>query len=154
VVREDGTVVFGSVDHKPYDEGEKKRIEEAGGYVQLKRVNGDLAVSRALGDFVYKQNKPGNGEQLAPPENQQVSCIPDVTIIPREEDIAFLVLACDGVWDVMDNERCAKYLVDVSSSCFGVPARSPQSPCHPPTLCTSPPLTRASFHPPTTWLSP
>jgi serine/threonine protein phosphatase PrpC len=43
-----------SEDHKPYDEGERKRIEAAGGTVQWERVDGNLAVSRALGDFQYK----------------------------------------------------------------------------------------------------
>jgi len=43
-----------SEDHKPYDEAERRRIENAGGSVQWKRVDGDLAVSRALGDFQFK----------------------------------------------------------------------------------------------------
>ena len=43
-----------SEDHKPSDDGERRRIEAAGGRVQWKRVDGDLAVSRALGDFQYK----------------------------------------------------------------------------------------------------
>ncbi|GMH80649.1 hypothetical protein TL16_g08635 [Triparma laevis f. inornata] len=43
-----------SDDHKPYNATEASRIETAGGYVSMKRVDGDLAVSRALGDFQYK----------------------------------------------------------------------------------------------------
>jgi serine/threonine protein phosphatase PrpC len=46
-----------SEDHKPYDEIERQRIENAGGFVQWNRVDGDLAVSRALGDFSFK-NRP------------------------------------------------------------------------------------------------
>jgi serine/threonine protein phosphatase PrpC len=43
-----------SEDHKPHSVDEKRRIESAGGFVQWNRVDGDLAVSRALGDFTYK----------------------------------------------------------------------------------------------------
>ena len=66
----DGAAIEMSHDHKPYLEAETKRIEEAGGTVAMKRVNGDLAVSRALGDFVYKRSNN------LPPEKQQVSCEP------------------------------------------------------------------------------
>lgn len=57
-----------SDDHKPYNEGEKKRVEKAGGFVQWNRVDGDLAVSRALGDFTYK-NRPD-----LPQKEQKVIC--------------------------------------------------------------------------------
>ena len=112
LVGSDGSALFASEDHKPYSDEEKRRIEGAGGTVSMKRVNGDLAVSRALGDFVYKQNKP-DGSTLAPPDNQQVSCIPEVTIIERRADMAFLLLCCDGIWDVMTNEQVARLVVEV-----------------------------------------
>ena len=62
-----------SDDHKPYNEGEKRRIENAGGSVQFKRVDGDLAVSRALGDFQYKRK-----DQI--PSEQKVCCVQDFRI--------------------------------------------------------------------------
>ena len=43
-----------SRDHKPHEAGERTRILQAGGFVADGRVNGDLALSRALGDFRYK----------------------------------------------------------------------------------------------------
>lgn len=43
-----------SYDHKPDDEEEERRIRAAGGYVAGGRVEGDLAVSRGLGDFRFK----------------------------------------------------------------------------------------------------
>lgn len=46
-----------SVDHKPDDALEKNRIKEAGGFVSEGRVNGNLNLSRALGDLEYKNNK-------------------------------------------------------------------------------------------------
>jgi len=90
-----------SVDHKPFDEEEKSRIERAGGKVFWGRVNGKLAVSRAIGDFVHK------GEENVKPENQMVTIIPEVKIFHRKEEDSFVVLACDGVWDVLSNEDVA-----------------------------------------------
>lgn len=45
-----------SRDHKPTLKDERARIEAAGGFVEYKRVNGNLALSRALGDFMFKRN--------------------------------------------------------------------------------------------------
>ena len=52
----DGEANALSSDHKPGDERERKRIEGAGGFVEFNRVNGNLALSRALGDFSFKAN--------------------------------------------------------------------------------------------------
>jgi len=67
-----GEAVPLSHDHKPYNPEEKARIEAAGGTVKFNRVNGDLAVSRALGDFVYKRCDTASAEA------QAVTALPDV----------------------------------------------------------------------------
>lgn len=99
-----GEVHFSTVDHKPYLPTERERIEKAGGSVVLQRVNGSLAVSRALGDIAYKrpQEKPAK-EQIVSPE-------PDVIAMRREEGDEFIVLACDGIWDVMDNDGVTAFV--------------------------------------------
>jgi len=95
-----------SHDHKPYLPQETARIEAAGGTVAMRRVNGDLAVSRALGDFTYKQSKN------LKPEAQQVSAEPEFIIQERNKDTdQYLVLACDGIWDVMTNQDVATFVV-------------------------------------------
>jgi serine/threonine protein phosphatase PrpC len=97
---------YATADHKPYNEKEKMRIEKAGGTVMMQRVNGSLAVSRALGDFDYKQaSNLSLIEQLVSPE-------PDVTVLKRDtENDKFLLLACDGIFDVMTNEEVIVYVM-------------------------------------------
>jgi serine/threonine protein phosphatase PrpC len=94
-----------SYDHKPYNPKEEARIVKAGGSVSMKRVNGDLAVSRAFGDFCYKQ------AQNVDAAGQAVTCDPDFVVHTRNNATdEFLVLACDGIWDVMSNEECASFV--------------------------------------------
>lgn len=89
-------VEFETKDHKPSDPNEKLRIENSGGCVIMDRVNGNLAVSRALGDFSFKDKTDFSTKE------QAVSPEPTVTIIPRDlTNDQFIVLACDGIWDVM-----------------------------------------------------
>lgn len=94
-----------TMDHKPTVPAEKERIQKAGGSVMIQRVNGSLAVSRALGDFEYKSVE-GKG-----PTEQLVSPAPEIFVVPRNsEEDEFLVLACDGIWDVMSNEDLCKFI--------------------------------------------
>jgi len=114
VIGENAQVKFSSKDHKPDLPEETDRISKAGGYVSMRRVNGDLAVSRGLGDYIYKRN------QTLPAENQQVSPLPDVSIIERSATDLFLVVACDGIWDVISNEECGRLIFDYIKSGFNL----------------------------------
>lgn len=100
-----GHVCFSTMDHKPCDPREKERIQNAGGSVMIQRVNGSLAVSRALGDYDYKcVEGKGPTEQLVSPE-------PEVFEIARSDaEDEFVVLACDGIWDVMTNEDLCAFV--------------------------------------------
>ena len=97
-----------SFDHKPMNIAEHSRIKNAGGAVSMRRIDGDLAVSRGLGDFQFKQRDD------LPPEKQKVSSIPDVTIYPRNfEKDEFIVIACDGIWDVVSNDECVELVQQI-----------------------------------------
>lgn len=52
-----------SKDHKPSNLIEYQRITAAGGWVDCNRVNGNLALSRALGDFFFKRNEKKKAEE-------------------------------------------------------------------------------------------
>ena len=56
LIHADGTFIELTSDHKPELEAERARIVAAGGMVQANRVDGQLAMSRAIGDYGYKDN--------------------------------------------------------------------------------------------------
>ena len=99
MLRRHGLVVPLSFDHKPNDIPERRRILRASGFVRHRRVDGDLAVSRAFGDFSYKN------------ANHKVIVTPEFTVYPRDSSgDEFIVLACDGIWDVATNQECSEYV--------------------------------------------
>ncbi|XP_048336604.2 probable protein phosphatase 2C 27 isoform X1 [Ziziphus jujuba] len=114
-----GRAVELSKDHKPNCISEKLRIEKLGGAVYDGYLNGQLSVARALGDWHMKGPKGSSCPLSAEPELEEM--------ILGEED-EFLILGCDGLWDVMssqcavtiarkelmlhnDPERCSRELV-------------------------------------------
>ncbi|KAL7949549.1 putative serine/threonine phosphatase 2C ptc2 [Trichoderma barbatum] len=93
-----------SNDHKPQLETEKNRITAAGGFVDFGRVNGNLALSRAIGDFEFKKSA-----ELSP-ENQIVTAYPDVEEHDLTEEDEFLVIACDGIWDCQSSQAVVEFV--------------------------------------------
>lgn len=99
VLCSNGEAIPLSNDHKPYRSDEWQRIIAAGGYVVhvkgAHRVKGCLAMSRALGDkFLHPYVIPD-------PE------ITQRTLGPQDE---FLILASDGVWNVLDNDDAVSFV--------------------------------------------
>lgn len=86
--------------------GEKARIVAAGGFVDFGRVNGNLALSRAIGDFEFKKSAD------LPPEQQIVTAFPDVTVHDITADDEFLVVACDGMY--CQSLRVSRALTNIS----------------------------------------
>uniref|UniRef100_A0A5B7A9I8 protein-serine/threonine phosphatase n=1 Tax=Davidia involucrata TaxID=16924 RepID=A0A5B7A9I8_DAVIN len=114
-----GRAIELSKDHKPSCNSERLRIENLGGVVYDGYLNGQLSVARALGDWHMKGPKGSPCPLSAEPELQK-------TILTEEDE--FLILGCDGLWDVMssqcavtiarkelmihnDPERCSRELV-------------------------------------------
>lgn len=93
-----------SFDHKPTNPEESRRINAAGGWVEFNRVNGNLALSRALGDFAFKRSTS------LPPEQQIITAFPDVEEKEIDDDWEFIVLACDGIWDVLSNQDVVDFV--------------------------------------------
>ncbi|XP_075057090.1 protein phosphatase 1G [Mixophyes fleayi] len=105
VVSERGKAVDMSYDHKPEDELELARIKNAGGKVTMDgRVNGGLNLSRAVGDHFYKRNRN------LPPEEQMISALPDIKVLTLNEEHEFMVIACDGIWNVMSSQEVVDFI--------------------------------------------
>eukprot|EP00929_Paragymnodinium_shiwhaense_P041287 TRINITY_DN21466_c0_g1_i1.p1 TRINITY_DN21466_c0_g1~~TRINITY_DN21466_c0_g1_i1.p1 ORF type:complete len:435 (+),score=106.39 TRINITY_DN21466_c0_g1_i1:140-1444(+) len=101
-----------SQDHKPNSRGEKMRIEAAGGSVvemsrpggrPMFRVNGNLNLSRSIGDLAFKTRTDLR------PHDQVICCVPDIIVERVTPDDEFMVLACDGIWDVKSNQEVCKF---------------------------------------------
>jgi protein phosphatase PTC1 len=84
-------------DHKGADESEVERIRELGGFVVSGRVNGMLAVTRAIGDLTFRP---------------YVISKPDCSFVTITDDCKWLILACDGLWDVVTDDMALELIKD------------------------------------------
>jgi serine/threonine protein phosphatase PrpC len=120
-----------SEDHKANLPEERARIEKAGlevievkyqdqhgneasrFKVQLNEGN-NVDFSRSLGDHDYKSIKDEKTKKFLANHEQPIVCIPDVRVIDRHAIApeSYLVLACDGVWDVKSNDDVAKFVTE------------------------------------------
>lgn len=97
LVRKGGSILPLSNDHKPTRPDEKKRIERAGGSVVGGRVMGRLAVSRAFGHKKMKTTGVMSAEA-------------EVISTQLCNTDQFVILACDGLWDVMGAKDAVKVI--------------------------------------------
>uniref|UniRef100_A0A3Q2QKV7 protein-serine/threonine phosphatase n=1 Tax=Fundulus heteroclitus TaxID=8078 RepID=A0A3Q2QKV7_FUNHE len=56
------------------------------------------------GDHFYKRNKS------LPPEEQMISAMPDVKVLTLNEDHDFMVIACDGIWNVLSSQEVVDFI--------------------------------------------
>jgi len=116
-----------SIDHKPHLESETERIKKAGGFVLNKRVMGELAVSRAFGDRWLKvfeksgdqdngiemEGNPGEGEGdgwICELKEPLVISEPEIQVTDIGPDDHFIILACDGLYDVMTSQEAVNFV--------------------------------------------
>jgi len=88
-------------DHKGSDESETKRIVDSGGFVIMNRVNGMLAVTRSLGDITMKDYV------ISDPYMQEHE------LLPTDSHV---IIACDGLWDVVQDQEAYNLIKDEKSS--------------------------------------
>ena len=81
-------------DHKPDDTHEKIRIESKGGFVVNNRTNGNLAMSRSLGDRNLKN---------------VITAEPDIFEFSLR-NVRYVIQASDGLWDVMGNAEVCNFV--------------------------------------------
>ena len=99
-----------SIDHKPGNPNERKRILKAGANINVRddylyMGPSFLAMSRSMIDFEYKRN-----EKLSM-FDQAVSPSADVVHRTIDDTWEFLILACDGIWDVLSNEEAINFVL-------------------------------------------
>jgi len=116
-----GKGIYLTEDHKPGHPNESKRIKEAGGFVIHNRVMGELAVSRAFGDADFKQGislaLQEEGMELpsdtsADFEKPLIIAEPDVQCRTLEPGDHFIVLGCDGLFDVFQADEVVAFVAE------------------------------------------
>ena len=110
----EGTVLRMSIDHKPDRPDETARITAAGGWVSGGRVLHTLAVSRALGDRDFKlvpsRRSSEGAEDFKMPFKAPLVTHEAEVRIAAIQDGDELLLACDGLWDVLSGEKAFDFL--------------------------------------------
>jgi serine/threonine protein phosphatase PrpC len=88
-----------STDHKPNLISEKTRILKAGSTISVEgRIDGNLNLSRSIGDLKYKKNKN------LKPHDHPITAFPDVKIMPINPNVDFAVIGCDGIWETKTSQ--------------------------------------------------
>ncbi|XP_074281209.1 putative protein phosphatase 2C 27 [Silene latifolia] len=92
-----------SKDHRPFCRNERTRVEALGAYVEDGYLNGQLAVTRALGDWHLDGMKQKDGN------DGPLSAEPELKLITLSKEDEFLIIGCDGIWDVFSNQNAVDF---------------------------------------------
>ena len=107
-----GKAVALSTDHKPTLSREKQRVIKAGFSVNGEgRIDGNLNLSRSIGDLKYKKNKK------LKQQDQAISAFPEVKVMPINggaggKRVDFIVIGCDGIWELKNSQQIVTYIYE------------------------------------------
>ncbi|XP_062029858.1 probable protein phosphatase 2C 27 [Rosa rugosa] len=103
ILSRNGAAIEMSKDHRPCCKKERTRIESLGGYVDDGYLNGQLGVTRALGDW-HLEGLKDEGERGGP-----LSAEPELKLTTLTKDDEFFIIGSDGIWDVFTNENAVDF---------------------------------------------
>ena len=91
-------------EHQLIIESEKERVIKSGAIIKAYRINGMLNLTRALGDLKFKSNPNLKRHE------QSVIAVPEITKIELSDDIDFIIMGCDGVWDCVKRQLVCEFV--------------------------------------------
>jgi len=99
VLCRDGKAIRLTDEHKASDPVEAKRIIDSGGFIIHGRVSGQIIITRSLGDHLMKEFIIGD---------------PYKTYQKLTDKDTFLIVACDGLWDVVEDQQAVDFVMENS----------------------------------------
>jgi len=97
VLCRDGKAIRLTEEHKASDQVEAKRITDAGGFIIHGRVNGQIIITRSLGDHLMKEFIIGD---------------PFTHYEKLTDKDTWLIVACDGLWDVVEDQPAVDFVLE------------------------------------------
>ena len=91
-------------EHQTIIESEKERVLKSGANIVGYRINGMINLTRAIGDLKFKTNYNLKKHE------QSVIALPEITKIEYSEDIEFIIMGCDGVWDCVKRQSVCDFV--------------------------------------------
>ena len=91
-------------EHQTIIKEEKERVLKSGANIVGFRINGMINLTRAIGDLKFKTNFNLKRHE------QSVIALPEITKIEYNEDIEFIIMGCDGVWDCVKRQLACDFV--------------------------------------------
>ena len=103
VLSRHGRAIEMSKDHRPSCINERTRVESLGGFVDDGYLNGQLGVTRALGDWHLEGMKEMSDRE------GPLSAEPELKLMTLTKEDEFLIIASDGIWDVFSSQNAVDF---------------------------------------------